>query len=74
MSMSQASAHDIATVGKVPMRASLERVWRSLLSTLKFRRIIRAARRSELADSPLFTRRMSAELALNRFIFDPDDD
>jgi hypothetical protein len=51
-----------------------ERLPRSLRLTWKFRRLVKEARRHELADCDAFFPDMSAELALNRMVFDPEDE
>lgn len=51
-----------------------ERLPRSLPLALKFRLIVWRARDHEFADVYLFSPSMSAELARNRMIFDPEDE
>ena len=54
-------------------RPKQERLRYSLRLSLKFRRLVKAARRHE-ATGHEFSADMSRELALNRMVFDPEED
>ncbi len=51
-----------------------ERLPRSLRLDGAFNKLVRAARKRELSDMDCFFPQMSAELAVNRMVFDPEDE
>lgn len=54
-------------------RPTRERLRCAIWLSLKFRRLVKAARRHE-ATAHEFSADMSRELALNRMVFDPEED